>query len=179
MVDSTTLLKCDMCPSASDGTPGVIASPDKVINLDGTLTTCGAMLWNSRTGKKEHDEAACEFISPFFGAICGCSTFEMPPSGGCNLCPTDSSHSFLNSGETLVIPKSKTSSITCGGLHDGALNGAVSADDCGILAGIAATCGGCGVVASGGAVADGGATSAPTVEEEKVCSHHALCFFKL
>jgi hypothetical protein len=176
MVASAVSYKCDLCPPDADGTPGIIAYPSKVINLDGTTTTCGAMLWNSRTGAEEHDDAACEFLSPFHAAICGCSTFKMPSSGGCNLCTKDSTHSFLDSGLPLVIPGSNTSSITCGSLQDGALNGAVSADDCGILSGIADICGGCGVAS--GAVAEGaepeGPTSAPTVEEEKACLHYSL-----
>jgi hypothetical protein len=174
-----TVPSCDLC--ASDGT---VAYPRKSITLVGNVTkTCEDLLWSARQGQDVViDASACFFLLPFFGAICGCTTFspffvdtddqvqkttndgehiavvagdsttsttsgsiiETTSTVNCNICD-DPSHVFQEPFNSLRIPGSDKTQITCGGLFMGATSGAVSTDECEILSTLAIICGGCGV----------------------------------
>ena len=154
---SATPATCDLCPPI-----GTLSRPDKLISLVSTANqtitkSCGALLWDTRAGRDDIDASACSFLQPFFGAICGCSTFrpffndtdqtEIGSSIGnddCKICD-NSIHAFQAPYKSLGIPGSNTSRITCGGLFLGAVSGAITTDECEILSGLTNTCGGCGV----------------------------------
>jgi len=149
---------CDLCPN------GILDQPGKSISLvhlenDAVTKTCGALLWDTRAGRNDIDEAACVFLAPFFGAICGCSTFspfsdktKAKKKGrgienkNCKLC-SNSRHVFQDPYKPIPIPGSSTTQITCGGLFLGAMSGAVTTSECDVLADVAETCGDCGVEA--------------------------------
>jgi len=152
---------CDLCPI------GTLARPEKAISLinkrDQTITkTCGALLWDTRAGRDSIDEEACTFLQPFFGAICGCSTFQpfldadadetddgienntIGNNEDCKICENPD-HAFQDPYKSLRILGSDTTRITCGGLFMGAVSGAVNATVCDILSELTDICGGCGV----------------------------------
>ena len=153
---------CDLCPST-----GIVSTPDKLITMiksDNKIVskTCGALLWDVRAGRDHIDETACSFLQPFFGAVCGCSTFTPLndeeaqtdtkkttniETNQCKMCENPA-HAFQKPYNTLQIPGSKTTEITCGGLFSGAMKGAVSGEECEILSSLAYTCGGCGTFQS-------------------------------
>ena len=64
---------CDLCPS--DGT---VTYPRKSITLvSSVIKTCEDLMWSARQGQDVViDASACFFLQPFFGAICGCTTFS-------------------------------------------------------------------------------------------------------
>jgi hypothetical protein len=147
---------CDLCPL------GTLERPEALISLvsmaDQTVTkSCGSLLWNTRNGQNDFNESSCTFLRPFYGAICGCSTFiplwddsdvyiGRDGSVGtkqCNLCKNPT-HVFQKPDASLPIPGSDTTEITCGGLFSGALNGVLTAGECEMLSAISASCGGCG-----------------------------------
>jgi hypothetical protein len=149
---------CDLCPPH-----GTLAQPSKMISLinvkNQTITkSCGALLWDIRAGREDLDESACSFLQPFFGTMCGCSTFT-PISDGtdekkkdkikiknknCKICK-NSRHVFQAPYESLPIPGSSTTRITCGGLFSAAMSGAVTNSACKSLTSVSKSCGGCGV----------------------------------
>eukprot|EP00536_Pseudo-nitzschia_multiseries_P003771 jgi/Psemu1/8461/gm1.8461_g len=152
---------CDLCPPT-----GTLSAPDKVVtmvNINNQIVTqtCGALLWDTRAGRNDIDDAGCSFLQSFFGAICGCSTFTpfsdetgqtvigtTASTGHCKLCENPT-HVFQRPNDSLRIPGSNTTQITCGGIFAGAKNGAVSANECEILSSLADACGGCGDIQSG------------------------------
>ena len=153
-VSSETPWTCDLCPPS-----GTLEHPSKLISLikmsDKTVTkTCGALLWDARTGRNDIDESACTFLQPFFGAVCGCSTFAPFPKTDkketdqrdyktCKLCKK-SGHVFQDPHKGLPIPGSATTQITCGAVFAASINGAVTHSECMALATIDEYCGGCG-----------------------------------
>jgi len=155
---SETSVTCDLCPPS-----GTLAQPSKMISLinvkNQTITkTCGALLWDTRAGRDDIDESACSFLQPFFGTMCGCSTFtpvsddtdekEMDKikmkNKNCKICK-NSNHVFQAPYESLPIPGSNTTRITCGGLFSAAMSGAVTNSACKSLTSVAKSCGECGV----------------------------------
>ncbi len=140
---------CDLCPDGS------LEHPSKLMSLvsmgNQTVTkTCGALLWDARSGKNDIDESGCSFVKAFFGAICGCSTFtpfshtDKIEHKVCKLCDKHD-HVFQAVHKPLPIPGSNNTEITCGGVYAGAVDGAVTDSECKALATIADHCGGCGV----------------------------------
>ena len=155
LTSEPTSWTCDLCPG------GTLEDPSRLTSLismdDKTVTkTCGALLWDARSGRNEIEPAACYFLKPFFGATCGCSTFtpfrtsnNEPESRSdtydeCKLCdkPNDA---FQNPFKALRIPGSFRTKITCGGVFLGGINGATSESECRALATIDQHCGGCGM----------------------------------
>lgn len=159
-----TATTCDLCPSTD--ILGILSTPDKLITMvnmnNRTVTkTCGAYLWDARSGRDDIDAEACSFLLPFFGALCGCSTFSQPTdddayqidarlevdiskaNNDCQICE-DPNHVFQAPSTALPIPGSDATKITCGGLFSASMNGAVTSGDCELISTISDVCGGCG-----------------------------------
>ena len=143
---------CGFC----DG--GTLSNPEALISLSSPDEIHSCLEWQRRSILTEgFAEETCEFIGPFYEAICGCSNVRQFYDQ-CNLCGTPEMV-FGKPLKGLAIPNSNNQHILCRTIQSGVQMGAVPPKDCRVLAGITDFCGGCVTTA------DSKATLAPTIEK--------------